>query len=190
MKLLVTGTGRCGTGFMAKVLSEAGFPCTHEGVYRFHGPVVDSYPPAESSWMAVPYLDRVSAPVVLVFRHPAAVVRSLLGTKFFETPGPYRDFAFQHEPDLAQMTYINAAWTWWLRWNLRALPHATAVVEVDNVDWGRIAPLIDVEAKVLADAAEVVGTSYNSRDRAPASVLVRADRHLIAEAIDLYQHLT
>ena len=58
MRVLITGTGRCGTGWMARALTAAGAPCGHEAAFtaRGHG---DCDWVAESSWLAAPYLDRL-----------------------------------------------------------------------------------------------------------------------------------
>ena len=37
LKLLVTGTGRCGTVYMARWLTTLGMPCGHESIYDFQG---------------------------------------------------------------------------------------------------------------------------------------------------------
>jgi hypothetical protein len=37
LKYLITGTGRCGTVYMAKLLSSVGYPCTHEAVFKHDG---------------------------------------------------------------------------------------------------------------------------------------------------------
>lgn len=37
LKYLVVGTGRCGTVYLAKLLSSLGIPCTHEGIFRHDG---------------------------------------------------------------------------------------------------------------------------------------------------------
>jgi hypothetical protein len=37
LKYLVVGTGRCGTVYVAKLLSSIGIPCTHEAIFRHDG---------------------------------------------------------------------------------------------------------------------------------------------------------
>lgn len=37
LKYLVTGTGRCGTVYMARFLTSIGIPCGHEAVFNFNG---------------------------------------------------------------------------------------------------------------------------------------------------------
>jgi hypothetical protein len=37
MRVLITGTGRCGTGWMARALTAAGAPCGHEAAFTARG---------------------------------------------------------------------------------------------------------------------------------------------------------
>ncbi len=95
---VVVGTGRCGTVYFAKLLSEVGLPCGHErlfgpaglqGALNFNAHNSDvaahsglhtyNYYVAESSYMAVPYLDHKilqSATVIHAVRNPIKVILS------------------------------------------------------------------------------------------------------------------
>lgn len=110
--LIITGSGRCGTGYIAKVLTSAGVKCTHEGVFHPNrdpdGPIV---PPglvrddeikrrirlnrdnvawgwqAESSWLAAPYLDLPDVEEMTIMhlvRHPKKVIDSQMRMRAFE----------------------------------------------------------------------------------------------------------
>jgi len=88
---LITGCGRSGTGYIAALLTKAGIPCTHEGVFSsalFHPPhkaVLPDAPWGEASWLAAPLIESLP-PEVLVFhqiRNPVNVIRSLMIRKFF-----------------------------------------------------------------------------------------------------------
>src|SRR5690606_13238529 len=75
MRFVVTGSGRCGTHYLATLLTEAGVKCTHETVYSYlpePKPWTDQV--ADSSLMAAPYLGEY--PTVLLVRHPLKVVKS------------------------------------------------------------------------------------------------------------------
>ena len=107
LKYVVTGTGRCGTLFMANLLTSMGLPCTHEAVFTTEGwdyawEVMNDFKPAinsrisrgdnlsdyeidtvaESSYMAAPFLGRLNAGVIHVVRNPFKVVGSLVGHGF------------------------------------------------------------------------------------------------------------
>lgn len=107
LKFVVTGTGRCGTVFMANLLTSMGWPCGHEAVFGPHGvgrarEVLSGIRPPEnseisrngdilsegegivgdSSYMAAPFLKEVDALVVHLVRNPIDVVASLVGGMF------------------------------------------------------------------------------------------------------------
>lgn len=81
-RLVIVGTGRSGTGYVARLLEAAGVNCGHESVF---GPVqsLGIVPPdwqtfdADASWLAVPALDDHDGPVALGLRHPWRVIDSL-----------------------------------------------------------------------------------------------------------------
>lgn len=117
IKLIVTGTGRCGTVYMAKVLTSLGLPCGHESIFnfeneetvmaRFNGEIEptisdcsinkekwidESIIVADSSYMAAPHLSRSELngiPVIHVVRHPMKVISSFVKTlKYFSGGKP------------------------------------------------------------------------------------------------------
>lgn len=190
LEVLVTGTGRSGTGFISKALTEAGLPCSHEGLFGPHGPVSGYEGRAESSWMAVPFLDLLEAPVVLVVREPTAVVQSLLGIEFFQNVNsPYTRFAMNHVSGLSRLSPTNAAWKFWLNWNRRAIEYADVVTTLDG-DWSEaLASVTSLNAEDLLESGEIVGV-YNSRERAPRMQAVMGDASLIAEATRFYDDLS
>jgi hypothetical protein len=81
--LLITGTGRCGTQFMAEWLTRSGVPCGHEAVFSYRGYTSQPDLVADSSWLAVPYLGLVTCRIVHIVRNPLDVVRSFMGTRHF-----------------------------------------------------------------------------------------------------------
>ncbi|NBT57388.1 hypothetical protein EBT16_01245 [bacterium] len=115
LKYIVAGTGRCGTLFMANLLTSMGFPCTHEAIFTPEGlerakrvigqaePAVSSRISrgenlsdyeldivAESSYMSAPFLKKFDAKVIHVVRNPSGVVASMIGDSFknFTNPHP------------------------------------------------------------------------------------------------------
>lgn len=85
---VVTGCGRSGTKYTAQLLSAAGVPCSHEGV--FTGRIDDPMPIhaliADSSWLAAPFLHKLppSALILHQTRNPLAVVTSYVARGFFD----------------------------------------------------------------------------------------------------------
>lgn len=116
LKFIVTGTGRCGTVYMARLLTQLGIPCGHESLFDFRGydglcerlsgrrPVtlsdISKKEPwtdpeeivADSSYGAAPFLNREpckSIPVLHVVRHPLMVVGSFVRDfKYFTLAKP------------------------------------------------------------------------------------------------------
>lgn len=105
LKYIVTGTGRSGTVYMARVLTDLGVPCGHESIFNHDAEVVVMRrfhrfdPPtisicsdnsgwlnlnnivADSSYMAMPYLDHEDineVPIIHVVRNPLAVISSFV----------------------------------------------------------------------------------------------------------------
>lgn len=117
LEILVTGSGRCGTGFVAKLLTSAGCRCTHEQIFNPNGwdhaveqmRMMDEHPEwkwrGESSWCAAVYLDRPAlrdVTVVHLVRHPKQVLDSCLRRYKFNHPyyGPYYHWLAKHLPGL------------------------------------------------------------------------------------------
>lgn len=92
--ILVCGTGRCGTAYMAQMLTDLEIPCGHQKVFS---PELDPEvglrirkrtPWAESSPAAIPILAKVPKEVYCVHltRHPLLVLASIYRSRFFEKP--------------------------------------------------------------------------------------------------------
>lgn len=114
LKYIVTGTGRCGTLFMANLLTSMGYPCTHEAIFTPYGiekarKIIKEIEPAksseisrgenlsdyeidivaESSYMAAPFLDQFDAQVIHVVRNPTDVVASMISDDFNNFTNPF-----------------------------------------------------------------------------------------------------
>lgn len=123
LKIVVTGTGRCGTVFMANLLTSMGWPCGHEAVFGPHGisrarEILSGRTPTEnsqisrsgtifsegipivgdSSYMSAPFLREIDATVIHLVRDPMKVVASIIGDTFrnFSAPAPTE---FKDAPD-------------------------------------------------------------------------------------------
>lgn len=121
LKYIVTGTGRCGTLFMANLLTSMGFPCSHEAIFTTRGlefaenalrggeKIISSKISkgdnlsdfeieivAESSYMAAPFLAHTKAEIIHVVRNPINVIASLIGDGF----RTFRETEPQHFDDI------------------------------------------------------------------------------------------
>ena len=169
MRIIVTGTGRSGTGFMSKVLTMAGHDCGHERIFTPNGVYPKpSEEASDSSWMSMPYLDEYrEAQILMPYRPPNEVIGSLIGIQFFELPSPYLDFAYREFPEMRQdMAPIEAANAFYQNWQARCITRADVVFPLTDIPWDIIARKIGGRESYLRAAETMTGNSYNQRRRA------------------------
>lgn len=145
-RFVITGSSRCGTTWMSRALTQAGVPCGHEEVFHPGEVVWPDHLQADSSWLAATKLDQVDVPVVLMVRHPLAVVRSLVEIGFFaewdqDNPGhsPLRT-AFPSVYDWA--TPQDRALEMWLALTTAVLGRAELVIRLEGMDTERFSRLL------------------------------------------------
>lgn len=169
---VVTGSGRCGTAWMARALSHLGYSCGHEVVfspYTLSGrwqALLDRRR-CDSSWLALAVLGQLPADtvVVQVVRNPLDVARSLAGIRFFETPNTYRDVA------ISLMGEPATAARWWQTANRIASARANLIVRIedDPLDLlSRVLAAVDPDREVsprLLRSAAYETPMLNSRAR-------------------------
>ena len=117
LEILLTGTGRCGTGFAAQLLESAGVHCTHETVFnpmgwgnaleqmRLMDERLEWNWKADTSWCGSVYLDRpelAGVTVVHLVRHPKKVIDSHLREWKANHPyyNPHYHWLEKHLPEL------------------------------------------------------------------------------------------
>jgi len=188
--LVVTGTGRCGTGYISQVLNSVGVKCSHEDIFApYHTPEGPIIPEglvtddeirdrmrtrlnnawwgwqAESSWMAVPYLDlpeMEKMTIVHLVRDPKKTIDSMIRTGGFteETGELFWQFQIKHLPELLETDdLLERAGLFYTRWNARIEPYATLRWRVED------------DVRLLLDRLEIPyegyelfsDTTYNSR---------------------------
>ena len=126
-KVVVTGTGRSGTGFAAQWLTSAGLPCGHEAFFTitgWDGAVTNMrrHPElvAESSWMAGSWLlanQFSKALVIHQVRHPRKVAESCMRHPPGTTP-QYLAYLEHQCPEVAMFDDdLNKAIARWVYWN-------------------------------------------------------------------------
>lgn len=113
LKIISTGTGRCGTAYMAKLLTSVGIPCGHESLFtnkgiseykyrilnrkkiKFSDCTMSVMEPwtdpksivADSSYMAAPFLNLFECKLIHLFRDPIKVISSFFYVlKYFRYP--------------------------------------------------------------------------------------------------------
>ena len=139
-RLIVTGTGRSGTGFAAQWLSSAGLRTGHEALFMYRGldaaikrAAMFRQFQADASWMASPYLDReflAGVPVVHQMRHPRKVIQSWIRKSTAEHTPRYWGFVMEHAPEVGeqereidQFAARYVLWTELIERKLGAHPH-------------------------------------------------------------------
>lgn len=156
-KTLITGTGRSGTGWCAKVLNGAGVKCGHQSVFKHEHTLTGVMPSwdgwdADSSYEAVPLLPKLypNVYVILVIRHPLAVMRSWLEHGAFTDDMPSRFGQFwqvlqKHHPGvMAEKQPVDRVGRYWLEWNASAARHAKAIAPIEELTPRLLCHLIGV----------------------------------------------
>lgn len=142
--LLISGTGRCGTGYVAELLRACGVRCSHEEVYSTRAALSgkadwDGWE-AEASWMAVPFFATEAAYKVLLVRDPLDVVKSYVDLGFFDRGHDWYVVMASRCPEaFAEGSYAERALAFWCRWNRAAELWADEIVQVEQVGVATVA---------------------------------------------------
>jgi len=181
MNLLITGSGRCGTGYVAMVLRSVGIRCGHEDVFGLAGwkhvqKVRDSWQ-ADSSWLAVPFLDCLTGvKVVHLVRNPKDTINSMVNCRLFERPGfPYARWLRHYLPSVDDYEEVaDKAAHWYIEWNKCIEPFADVFHRVEDDAQLLLQKLsIDHEGKELF--ADKKCNTYPGNSDVQLSGLERAD---------------
>lgn len=135
-RFVITGTGRCGTGYLANAMMYNRIRCGHEALFTPEGRSPNPFLRGDSSWMAAPHLEHFSGYVLHVVRHPLDVINSFVGIDFFGPTdhGVYREFAEKHAPEVFEYeSPVERAMAWYLVWNRRIEPWSHKRVRVEDV---------------------------------------------------------
>ena len=123
IKVLITGTGRCGTVYFANLLSSIGIPCGHEAIFtpdgldeainRLENPSLIKFSEctsklpkwaesesivADSSYMSAPFLSQdilSNTKIIHLVRHPIKVIRSFVNANYFNNNWPAHTVPYQ-----------------------------------------------------------------------------------------------
>lgn len=175
-KYIITGTGRCGTGGMAALLTACGVECGHEQVFS---PFNDATPAsfkhvvAESSWLALEHKWAFNGRnVIHVMRDPLLTFESFMRIRQFHDdayPGhqPYTEAMYRMHPVLRDLAPEEAAAEWmsFVFRELEALPHPVTLVKIDRLDTYSLSQLLGIRRWLAAKALHETPTNVNSRRR-------------------------
>lgn len=136
MRIVVTGTGRSGTGWCAATLNSAGVFSGHENVFgpkqtRPHSFIDWCGYHADCSWLAVPRLPLFNVKAALVVRDPLAVVASMAHIMFGK-PGYENQFSAV-AADAGMTPDLDGYLRFWVAWNQQALHVVEAVFTLDQL---------------------------------------------------------
>lgn len=179
-RVLITGIGRSGTGYMSKLLTAAGLPCGHEKLYheRSEHPTAWLDAQAEASWFAVPWIGYERTRhypdllAVHLVRNPMAWLSSWVLTTW--APRKRRGVVTKYLEratgfawgDFAEQDVIHAAMSLWINWNRRAarqcnwtrcVERITATSLTNMLEWA------DVPTDRVEQALARVPTNVNAR---------------------------
>jgi hypothetical protein len=152
-RLVVIGSGRSGTGYMAELFRAVGLVSSHEQVFTCEAvlgidPLDWGDYEVASSWMAVPYLEAHPDPdlqIVHVVRDPLSVAASFVSLEFFARDHPNDEYeqiirraapAVYHEG-----TEEDRALAFWFEWVGRCEALASETICLDKVTGPKIARL-------------------------------------------------
>jgi hypothetical protein len=173
LNFVVVGTGRCGTAYMAQLLTRMGIPCGHEWVYSAHP---RKYPDVEivgdSSAQAVPSLPEFGGKVLHQVRDPLRVIGSFLGFGLFRDPkahGLDGQFMMRHFEFTGNE--LDDAMRYYVEWNHRCecvdpARYLRYQLEHVNVDlMTHIARFLgeDVATTTIEQALGAVPQNFNTR---------------------------
>ena len=84
LKYIIAGTGRCGTGYTSRLVTELGSDCGHEDIFGPYGVWHErlSKFDGDCSWMSIPYLNQFDGKIVHLVRDPLKVMRSKIATRW------------------------------------------------------------------------------------------------------------
>lgn len=133
-EFVITGTGRCGTVFLANLIDKLGIPCRHEYFYEPEGYSKRIGVRGDVSWMAVPFLKDYKGPVVHLVRHPVKVINALVSAKAFDKDRlDNRYVAFMNEHFPLSGDQIKDAMRFYVEWNREIEKHAAIRVRLEDI---------------------------------------------------------
>lgn len=179
-RVLVTGMGRSGTGYMAALFTAAGLPCGHEALYDSPTATAPSWRGvrAESSWYAVPWVSQLPTDVhvVRLVRHPLHWLSSWALTVWIpqRLRAPPTRYLARHTGTnwckLAQRDPIDASMRLWVRWHSllsERSPRVPELVRVEDVDQQWLAALlhrrIGITQQTATERADEAITATSTR---------------------------
>ena len=185
IQYLIVGCPRSGTVYMAKLLTELGFPCGHETIFNEKGIFLSPEDwklsdisvettgsfwvnprsiVADSSYMAVPFLGMIPdhVNIIHIVRNPIKVVRSLVhGLNYFQKhypANPWEEFIEQYLPETFVFEHpIERACFFYYSWN-QMIKKRNVILQVECLD--KILEYLDSKDKKVTVSNKTNTFSY------------------------------
>lgn len=180
LRMVVCGTGRCGTTTLARTLTELGLPCGHQSCFTVLGIFQPPGLEADSSWLAAPYLRSLECPILHLVRHPLEVLNSMEGIRFLdggitENNCLYEQYARRFLPELDGLTDSRERHMRFIvSWNRRIEARAVRRVQLEESNPRLLAELLGDLGLGLSGAiregAPPALAKENSRQRSALSL--------------------
>jgi len=183
---VIVGTGRCGTKFTSRYLSDLGITSSHEAYYTPEGPRLRNKnrnykATIDVSWLAAPYLPQQGVRVVHQVRNPLGVISSFYKLGFFDPRyysrhKRYIDFIKPHF-DLGTSP-LQSCVRWYIDWNVKCEKLTSNRIQLEKFMDGLtvLADWLEIDPKYLTTDKEVV--PVNVRDG-----VIRYDENDLLERI-------
>lgn len=136
MSFIILSTGRAGSGYIAKLLTNAGISTGHEITYNLSGYNPSNYI-GESSWLALPFVEEgVYNPNTNIYhqvRHPLKVIGSLVNGEM-QKYKDYFNYQTEHLPIRDDEDYLEYSIRFVYEWNRRIEKVTPICWRVESVD--------------------------------------------------------
>ncbi|MFW5847918.1 MAG: hypothetical protein ACOCVF_03280 [bacterium] len=190
-RFVITGTGRCGTGYISKLLTEYGINCGHEAIFSYNGVRNKFGYTGDASWLAAPYLQKYNGIVIHQVRHPLRVINSLLGIKFFDNSAknPYSKFAKHYCKTTNDV--LKDTMKFYILWNRMCEENAIFRYQVEKIDKSfpqiiqTIIPNHKYDSKKAYNVLQNTSKKINTRNKEKYKLKDLPDGNLKSELVRL-----
>ena len=142
LEFIITGTGHCGSGYIAKLLTKLGIKTGHEEIFTVNIAENKNNLRGDSSMAAAPRLaDYPDQVIVHQLRDPVKFIRSMYNAiNLFQPNNQYGNWMRQQCPKAAQGLDDTGSPTlewgaaYWLYWNKMIEPHQHHYFKVEDFD--------------------------------------------------------
>lgn len=190
-RFLVTGTGRCGTGWTAALFTELGYECGHEQQYNIsrYGRLTVS----DSSWLAIPFLHHIDVPIIRMVRDPYSVVISNYARNFLNdfASDAWSRYVARHRPEIIQHGHdhigrliLYAAW-----WDDPIEDYEHFKLHVDTMEDDDIVEAVEYATHDefltpdIAEVREKLGKVNANDPNLPKITIEQIDQHPLAQEL-------